>query len=105
MMRLTLGVDHLSSAVANDLASRYCPADRTLFLGRLGVLVAACAAAALALFILARLKAHNPQRKELAVIGAYAIALFAIGGGALALFGLSGCLGGSVAGLTWDWPW
>jgi hypothetical protein len=105
MMRLTLGVDHLSAAVANDLASRYCPVDRALFLGRLGVLTAACAAVVLAVFMLGRFRANNPQRKELAVIAAYAIAFFAAGGGALVLFGLSGCLGQSVAGLTWDWPW
>lgn len=104
MIRL-LGVDHLSAAVADDLASRYCPVARTLFLERLGVLIAACAGAALALFTLGRLRAHNLQRKELAVISAYAISLFAIGGGAVVLYGLSGCLDGSVAGLTWDWPW
>jgi hypothetical protein len=104
-VKLALGVDSLSAAVANDLASRYCPVDRAAFLGRLGFLVAVCAAAALALFMLGRRKVRNAQRAELVLIGGYSIVLFAIGGGALVLFGLSGCLAGSVAGLTWDWPW
>lgn len=104
-LKLSLGVDPLSAAVAKDLASRYCPVDRAALLVRLGFLVAVCAAVALALLMVGQLWARNAQRRELAIIGTYAIALFAIGGSALVLFGLSGCLAGSVAGLTWDWPW
>jgi hypothetical protein len=38
-------------------------------------------------------------------IAACAVVLFAIGSGALVIFGLSGCGGATEAGLTWDWPW
>ena len=95
----------LYAAVANDMSSRYCPVDRTLFLGRLGVLVAALGGIALLILAIARFRVRNPRRRELAYIGACAIAAFAIGSGALVIFGLSGCAGATQAGLTWDWPW
>lgn len=57
------------------------------------------------LLVLFASRAKNARRKELAYIGAFAIAIFAIGYGALIGYGLSGCGGGTEAGLTWDWPW
>ena len=100
-----LAVDQLFDAVANDLSSRYCPVDRTLFLGRLGILLAAFACIALLLFSLAKFRRLDAQRKQLMFIAACAVAAFAIGSGALVIFGLSGCGGATEAWLTWDWPW
>lgn len=71
----------------------------------MGALLAVLAAVALLLVLLARLRIKDARGKELAYIGAYAIAIFAIGYAALVGFGLSGCGGGTEAGLTWDWPW
>ena len=102
---MKLIIADLSAAVANDLSARYCPVDRTLFLGRLAVFVAIFAGAALLLLAVAKLRARNVQGKELAYIGACAAIAFAIGSGALVIFGLSGCGGATEAGLTWDWPW
>jgi hypothetical protein len=104
-MKLIFAIDHLYDAVISDLASRYCPVDTSIFLGRLGVLLAVCASVALLLVSFARFGARDPRRKELAYIGACAIAVFAIGSGVLVIFGLSGCGGRTEAGLTWDWPW
>lgn len=104
-VKVLLAVDHLYVAVADDLSSRYCPVDRTLFLGRLGFLFAAFACIAVLLFLFARFSRGNASRKELAYIAACAVAAFAIGSGALVIFGLSGCSGATQAGLTWDWPW
>jgi hypothetical protein len=67
--------------------------------------LAAFACIALLLFSLAKFRRWNAQRKQLMFIAAYAVAAFAIGSGALVLFGLSGCGGATEAGLTWDWPW
>lgn len=100
-----LAVDHLYAAVADDLSSRYCPVARSLFVGRLGLLLAALACVALLFFAFAQFRSRSAQRKTLAYIAACAIALFAIGYGTLVIAGLSGCGGASEAGLTWDWPW
>ncbi|HYL27758.1 MAG TPA: hypothetical protein VEW74_07970, partial [Candidatus Nitrosotalea sp.] len=98
-------LDPLSTAVIRDLASRYCPVDRSLFLGRFEMLVAALAAIVLVLFAIARLGASNARRTKPAYFGACAIAIFGIGYAALVIFGLSGCGSDSTPGLTWDWPW
>ena len=37
-------------------------------------------------------------------IVAGAVLLFALGSGALVLYGLSGCSGAAAEGLIWDWP-
>jgi presenilin-like A22 family membrane protease len=103
--KLIFAVDHLYDTVSYDLASRYCPLSKSVFLGRLGALLAAFAGIAFLLFLLARFRAKDARRKELGYIGACAIAVFAIGSSALVILGLSGCRGGTEAGLTWDWPW
>jgi hypothetical protein len=103
-MRLVFAVDHLYSAVAYDLSSRYCPVDRNLFLGRLGASLAVLACIALLLFLFARFRVRA-RGKERAYVAACAVAVFAIGSGALVSLGLSGCGGATQAGLTWDWPW
>lgn len=92
-------------ALINDLSSRYCPVDRTIFLERLGLIFALLAGLSLLLFAVGRLGAKYSHRKELAYIAAWAVVAFAIGSGLLVILGLSGCGGGSQAGLTWDWPW
>jgi ABC-type polysaccharide/polyol phosphate export permease len=104
-MNLVFAADSLYDAVANDLASRYCPVDRSVFLGRLGILLAALACVALLLFAFAKFRSRNAQRKTTAYIAACAVALFAIGYGVLVIVGLSGCGAATEAGLTWDWPW
>jgi len=104
-VKLFGAVDPLYDVLAKDLASRYCPVDRAVFLGRLGIGFAACVAVALLLFALATLWRQKPQRKAIIYLVASAVALFAIGSGALVIIGLSGCSGATQAGLTWDWPW
>jgi hypothetical protein len=99
------GDNALYVALAKDLSSRYCPVDRTIFLSRLGVLLAVCACIGLLLFAFAKYRKQSAQRRERAYIAACAVAAFAIGGAALVIFGLSGCGGATEAGLTWDWPW
>jgi hypothetical protein len=74
-------------------------------LSRLGILLAALACVALLFFAFAKFGSRNAQRKTTAYIAACAVALFAIGYGALVIVGLSGCAGATAAGLTWDWPW
>lgn len=98
-------LDPLTTAVIRDLSSRYCPVDKSIFVGRFGIAVAALAAIALLLFVIAQFGAKNVRRKELTYFGACALAVFAVGYAALVIFGLSGCGGGSTPGLTWDWPW
>lgn len=105
MVKLISAVDSLYVAVAHDLSSRYCPVDRAVFLGRLGILAAAFACIALLLFSFAKFRKQNAQGKELGYIAAGAVAVFAIGSSALVIFGLSGCGGATEAGLIWDWPW
>jgi len=86
------------------LSSRYCPIDARLFLVRFGVFAATLGALALLAAVTAR-RAKSARRKELAYLGVCAIVLFAIGYGALVIFGLSGCGAGYTPGLTWEWPW
>ena len=94
-------VDRLYLAVAQDLASRYCPYSKAIFLTRVSWLFALFAAVALAVFVAARKRSSN--RMPLYII-AGALLLFAIGSGALVLYGLSGCSGTAAEGLIWDWP-
>lgn len=97
-------MDSLQMAVAQDLASRYCPHSKVAFLMRSGALFAVFAAAALALFLAAHRSTKRPSdRTPLYVVGG-ALLLFAIGSGALVLYGLSGCSGVPAEGLIWDWP-
>jgi hypothetical protein len=104
-VKLVFGLDALYTAVAHDLASRYCPTDKTVFLERSGIAFAALAGIALLLFSFARSRTQTARRKELGYIGACAIAVFAVGSAALVAYGLSGCGGETQAGLTWEWPW
>jgi len=86
-------LDHLQSAVVHDLASRYCPPSKGAFLMRFWLLFALFVLAAPAAFLAARRRAI-----------AWAVLVFAIGAGALVLYGLSGCNGAAAAGLFWEWP-
>jgi hypothetical protein len=94
-------VDQLHLAVAQDLSSRYCPHSRVIFLTRFWGLFALFAAVALAAFFAARKRTSH--RMPLYTI-AGALLLFALGSGALVLYGLSGCSGAAAEGLNWDWP-
>jgi hypothetical protein len=98
-----LAVDGLQTAVAQELSSRYCPHSKTAFLMRSCVLFAVFAAAALALFLAAR-SAKRPSVRTPLYVVAGALLLFAIGSGALVLYGLFGCSGAAAEGLIWDWP-
>lgn len=104
-MQILFAVDSLYATVTHDLSSRYCPTDKTVFLGRLGILIAAFAGVALLLLLFAKFRTQNAQRREMAYMCACAFAVFAIGGGILTLIGLSGCGGEAEAGLIWEWPW
>jgi hypothetical protein len=99
-----LAIDHLQVAVAQDFSARYCPHSKADFLMRFWALFALFVAVALALFLTAYRNAKHPSRQTLLYIAAGAILLFAIGGGALVLYGLSGCSGVAAEGLIWDWP-
>ncbi len=98
-----LAIDHLQMAVAQDLSSRYCPHSNAVFLVRFWALFAAFAAAALTLFLAAN-RSAKPSGRTLPYVVAGALLLFAIGSGALVLYGLSGCSGSAAEGLIWDWP-
>jgi len=98
-----LAIDNLQMAVAQDLSSRYCPHDKTVFLMRSWALFALFAAAALSLFLAAYRSTNRSGRMPLYIV-AGALLLFAIGSGALVLYGLSGCSGAEAEGLIWDWP-
>lgn len=91
--------------VITELASRYCPADKAIFLQRLGAIAIAGVAAALVCFLCARYSLRTPRGRELGYVGAAAIVAFVAGATTLVIYGLSGCGGGSEPGLTWDWPW
>jgi len=99
-----LALDHLQMAVAQDLASRYCPHSKAVFLSRFWVIFALFAGAALALFFAANRRAKRGSPAALPYIVAGALLIFAIGSGALVLYGLSGCSGVAAEGLIWDWP-
>lgn len=101
---LAFETDGLYAAVAHDLSARYCPVDRTVFVGRLEWLTAAFIGVALLVFAVGTIKAKNPRSKQTFSIVAGSVAAFAIGGALLVVLGLSGCLAGTEAGLTWNWP-
>jgi hypothetical protein len=99
-----LAIDHLQIAIAQDFSSRYCPRSKAVFLMRFWALFALFVAAALSLFLTAYRSPKRPSgRTSLYIIGG-ALLLFAIGGGALVLYGLSGCSGIAAEGLIWDSP-
>jgi len=104
-VKLAAAANPLYEVLAKDLASRYCPVDRSVFLGRLGISFAVFASIALLLLAFATFGKQSSQRKALTYLVACAVAVFAIGSGALVIVGLSGCSGAYQAGLTWDWPW
>lgn len=86
---------HLNPAVADSLASFWCPTNRASFLATLFALVAAICIVGIVLRRFGRV----------ARIAGLVLILFAIGGGAMELFGLSGCGPHFAAGVTWDRPW
>jgi len=53
---LLLAIDHVQSAVSQELSSRYCPFDKTIFLTRFWALFALLVVGALSLSIAARRK-------------------------------------------------
>jgi hypothetical protein len=85
----------LIRAVVVALASGYCPTNGTAFLLELVALVAFFCIAGIVLLRLGRV----------ARIVGIMLVVFAIGGAAIDLFGLSGCNGHIEKGLTWDHPW
>lgn len=99
-----LAVDQLQTAVAQELSSRYCPHGKAVFLTKLLALFAIFAAAALALFFAARRSTKGSSGRAQLYVVAAALLLFAIGSGALVLYGLSGCSGAAAEGLIWNWP-
>jgi len=99
-----LAIDHLQVAVAQDLSSRYCPHSKAAFLAKLWALFAVFLATTLALFIAANRSTKRPSGRMALYIVAGGLLLFAIGGCALILYGLSGCSGAASEGLIWDWP-
>ena len=101
---ILLAIDHVQTAVAQDFSSRYCPHSKTVFLIRFWALFALFATAALSLFLTAHRREKRPSVRTLLYVVAGALLLFAIGGGALVLYGLSGCSGVAAEGLIWDWP-
>ena len=93
-------MDHLQMAIAQDMASRYCPYSKTVFLTRFWMLLAVLLAVGVVLLIGGRRTGAPPALR----IPAYAVLLFAVGSGALVLYGLSGCSGAAAEGLIWSWP-
>lgn len=98
-------MDHVHAAVADALASGYCPANKTVFLATLFALISSLCVIGLTLAVVARFRLRNPQLKIITTVVASMFVLFAIGVGALDLFGLSGCGNHIAEGLTWDQPW
>ncbi len=97
---ILLAIDHVQTAVAQEFSSRYCPHSKAVFLMRFWALFALLVAAALTLFLTAYRGAKRPSLYVVAGV----LLLFAVGGGALVLYGLSGCSGVAAEGLIWDWP-
>ena len=99
-----IAVDHLTAAVIDALSSGYCPMNKMYFLLKLLAAVALLCAAGFGL-IAAASRSKSSTRRVVTRIGATALILFALGGAACDLFGLSGCGTHTEAGLIWDWPW
>jgi hypothetical protein len=94
----------LLQAVAHDLSYRYCPYSKTVFATKSLVLAAFFAAVALVVFVAARRRSKTGSGAYSLYVMAGAVLLFAIGSGALVLYGLGGCSGPPAEGLIWDWP-
>lgn len=101
---VALAVDHLRMAVSQDLSSRYCPDDKTVFLTRGLALFAFFVAVTLALFFIPNHRKKGGSIPLPLCIIACALLAFAIGSAALVVYGLSGCSGAAAEGLLWDWP-
>jgi hypothetical protein len=71
---------------------------------RFWALFAVFAAAALSLILAAYRSKKSPSGRTPLYIIAGTLLFFAIGVGALVLYGLSGCSGAAAEGLIWDWP-
>jgi hypothetical protein len=99
-----LAIDHLQVAVAQEFSSRYCPQSKAVFLTRFWALFALLVVTALSLYLTAYRSAKRPSVRTPLYVVAGALLLFAIGGGALVLYGLSGCNGVAAEGLIWNWP-
>ena len=88
----------LNPAVADSLASFWCPADGAKFLTTLFAIAAAFCIVGIVLIRIARARG-----RAMRIAGAVLI-LFALGGAAFELLGLTGCTH-IEKGVTWDWPW
>lgn len=100
-----IAVDHLHAAVMDALSSGYCPRNKAIFLMTLFTLVSTFCVFGLAVAGVARFRLRDARFKIVAYIVASMLVLFAIGAGALDLFGFFGCGNHIAEGLTWDWPW
>lgn len=100
-----IAVDSLTTAVINALSSGYCPSNKTLFLMRLFAIVSTICVIGLALAGTARFRVKSATVRLVMYTGAAVLMLFALGGGAVNLFALSGCAGQATPGLIRDWPW
>ena len=98
-------MDGLHTTVTDTLASGYCPTNEGVFVTAL----LSCVGVPCALgFILSRVAAHaavGVRFKFAALMLASFLVLFALGAGAFELFGISGCDGRTIDGLTRDYPW
>jgi hypothetical protein len=101
---VALVVDHLRIAVSQDLSSRYCPENKTVFLTRGLALFAICVAVGLGPLFIANRRKKGGSVPPLRPIVAWVLLTFAVGSAALVLYGLSGCSGVAAEGLLWDWP-
>lgn len=99
-----LAVGHAEMAVAQDLAARFCPHSKAVFSLRVCAIFGGFIAAALVLFAAANRYPKQSLGRTQLYLAAGALLLFAIGSGALVLYGLSGCSGTAADGLIWDWP-
>jgi hypothetical protein len=99
-----LAIDSLQMAVGQDLSARYCPHSKVVFLMRFWTIFAVFVIAALLPILAAHRSTKSPSGRAPLYLAAGILLLFAIGGAALVLYGLSGCSGVAAEGLIWDWP-
>jgi hypothetical protein len=97
-------MDHLTIAVAQDLASRYCPHSKTVLMMRGVAVFVPIVLIALALLFAANRRERKGSLSTLLRLAGYALMLFAAGSAALVIFGLTGCTGTPAEGLIWEWP-
>ena len=102
---LLIATGGLQAAVSDALSSGYCPKNKAIFLLALLAQVVFFCMSGIALVGLARYRARLARFKSAAYLVAPILVMFALGAGALDLFGLSGCGSHATEGLTWDWPW